>query len=833
VWRVVLFVQDRGVIREGGGGAAMTAEGTACNGAGEAPEAEFSPEKAAVATAPQEDRAAGEREGEDVGGPFVIVNGSDSDGHSDRGSDLRKGLDYDSPSDVDDVPASNAAPDAAAGGGGGEANSPAPAPALGASSADGGDRAAEGAEGGADESEGEPSSDFVAQVPQQEAAVEEHREAAAPEPVGSDPAVAGADSEVEGKGDTVDEIAAADVAESAVHEAATEEQDGEDAAAESCGHDDAAASDGADSNEEQSAADAPEPGGTTLVENGHLCGDVSAASLEATEPESQEDIVVESLRHEEDSISAKSGSTAIELEATAEDSKEEQSAADVEQPVEEGTDGASALMASGHVCADTMVDPIEASTEPNNHVNESKLEQNATEIAESVKEDSAFEDGIDASATTPDSCIVASESPVHAIETEGQETDQPEEGAPTTEPEVLEGPLEASDRNCAGSVEEVTVEEIDAGGRSCTEGSADASGEPEAMAKQVEDEVTCGILQLEEKLGKDGVDVSCDDCVPVVASSNEEVELPVEKGTNEAVPDVCEPEELTENTSRETMGGDGLVKDEVSICMLHSPDPSIKSNLQHKVQAEVDTTAESDLKEVDVVQAKTAACEVEEMEPKDDADLDPSLSLQNCESATETVEYVKIETPGTETENDVAEVESKEDVERKAVDTVPLQEAAASAASNLHIEPRSIDLVVSDGINHSSPSTELKSCDHVSIEESISREMSKTTVEQVLCDASLGNETMVVNEAETTPETENGSQEKTIDASATADEYSTRTGNEDEVSSPINKVDETCNGTCPENVDVPTKSCDEVETKCLEGMQPFLNLSFFVTLTTL
>ena len=41
----------------------MTAEGTACNGAGEAPKAEFSPEKAV---------ASGEREGEDVGGPFVI-----------------------------------------------------------------------------------------------------------------------------------------------------------------------------------------------------------------------------------------------------------------------------------------------------------------------------------------------------------------------------------------------------------------------------------------------------------------------------------------------------------------------------------------------------------------------------------------------------------------------------------------------------------------------------------------------------------------------------------------------------------------------------------------
>ncbi|KAK8460065.1 hypothetical protein SEVIR_2G267800v4 [Setaria viridis] len=884
----------------------MTAEGTACNGAGEAPKAEFSLEKAVAA--PPEEKAAGEREGEDVGGPFVIVNGSDSDGHSERGSDLRKGPDYDSPSDVEDVPASNAAPDAAAGGDHGAAGGEVSAPgaALGASSADGGDRAADGSEGGADEGKSEPSSDFVAEVPQLEAAGEEHGGVAAPEPIGSDPAIAGADSEapavdseVEGKEDTVDEIAATDVAESVVHKAASEEQDGEDAAAESCGHDDAVTSaksssavmesevNGEDSKEEQSATDAPEPveqgtgGGSTLVENGHLCADVSAGSLEAaTEPESQEDVAVESLGHEEAPMSAKSGSAVIELEATGEDSKEEQSAADVAEPVEEGTDGASSLMANGHVCADTRVDSFEASAEPENHANESKLEQNATEIAASVEEDTC-EDGIDASQTNGhicaamggDSCIVASESEVHAIETEGQETDQQEEGAPTTEAQVLQGLLEATDRNCAGSVEELTGEEVDAGGHSNAEGSADASGEKEPMDKQAEGEATCGsLLQLEEQLGKDGVDDSCDECMPGVVSSNEEVELPVEKGTNEAVPAVCEPEEVTENTSQETMGGDGLVKDGDSICTLHSLEPeSDPSSLEHKVQAEVatvdDTAAESDFKVDNVVEAKTAACEVEEMEVKDEADLGPSLSQQNCESSTETVEYEKIETPGVEIENDVAEVESKEEVERKVVDAVSLQEAAASEASTFHNEPRSIDLVDSDSVNHSSPATELESCDHVHIEESRSQEISKTTVEQVVCGAPLEHGSMVANEAETSPETENGSQEKhsdaavdqgepvdlTVDefpvvdtavgiskedesseivggsnpqesqpeicnASGASDECSTRT--ENEVPSPINKVDETCNGTCPENADVPTKSRDEVETNCLEALEP-------------
>ncbi|CAN6174825.1 unnamed protein product [Urochloa humidicola] len=877
----------------------MTAEGTACNGAGEAPKAEFSPEKAVPA--PAEEKAASPREGEDVGGPFVIVNGGDSDGHSDRGSDLGKAADEDSPSEEEDAPAPNVAPGADAGGdhgaaAGGEAG--VPGAALGASSADDDDRAADASEGGADEGQGEPSSDVVAEEAQQEAADEEHDGAAAPASSGSgsDPAIAGpdsevpaVDSEVEGKEKTADGSAATDVAESVVPEAASKEQDGDDSAAEYCGHDDVHTSaessssvmeyevNAEDSKEEQNATDVAElveqgtGGESDLVENGHGCANTTrAGSLEAaTEPENQEDVAVESLGHYDAPISAESDSAPLELEVNEEDSKEEESAADVVEPVEEGTDGASSLMANGHVCAKTMVDSFEASTQPDSHANERKLEQTATEVADSMEEDAACEDGIDASKTngyicatmSADSCLVASQAKVPAIETEGPETDRQEEEGPTNEAEVLEGLLEASDRNCSGGGEEIIEEEVDAGGCNTAEGIADASGEPEAMVKQVEGEVTCGILQLDEKLGEDGIDSSCDDSMPV--------ELPVEKGTNEAVPGICEPEEVTENTSQEPVLGDGLVKDGVSICTLHSlkPDPSFKSSLQHEVQAEVatvdETTAKSDLKVDNVVEAKIATHEVEETEVKAEADLTPFSSQQNCESSPETVVCEKVEAPGVE--NGVAEVELKKLVETEVLEAVPSQEAADSAVSTFHNEQRSIDLVDSDSMNHSSPANELKSYDHVHIEESRCRDISKATVEQVVCGASLEHGTMVDDEAKITPETENGSQEKCSDAavdqgelvdlnvdepnvvdkavgifkenessdivdgstsqenqskicnaSATSDGDSTRTGNE--IPSPINQVDEICNGTCPINVNVCTSS-DEVENKCLEELK--------------
>ncbi|XP_066397483.1 uncharacterized protein [Miscanthus floridulus] len=778
----------------------MTADGTACNGAGEAPKAEFAPEKVVVAASPEE-KAVGEREGEeDVGGPFVIVNGGDSDGHSDRGSDLGKAPDEDSPSEEDDVPGSNAAPDAAVGGDHGaaeEGEAGAQGAALGASSADGGDRASEG-------SEGKPSSDCVAEVAQQEAVGEEDGGAAALSSGGCEPAIASADSEapavdseVEGKEGTVDGSAVADVAEAVVHQEASTEQD-EDADVMSSANDDALSFPKSSSaamesevvredSKEQSTTDVVEPqeqgtvGASALVENEHLCADMKADSfVAATEPDSQEDTAVESCRHDDALICTESGSADIESEVYGEDSKQEQSNAGVVEVEGQGVGRAEALITNGHLCADTQVDSSEATTEPENHANESKL----TEVAESVEDDAASEeqDATDATQTnghiyvalSADSCIVASESKAHSFETDGKETDQQEEEAPKTEAEVLEGVLKPTERNYAGSVEGLIEEEVDADGHASVEGTADASGEQEAKPMQGEGEATCGILEFEE-VDKDGEEGLCDDRTVGVVSSNEETELPIKERIDEAVPNVNvgESEEVTENTSQDTMHG-GLAKDGVYIGTIHirpGSDPYVESSLEHKVKAEVDLvdeiTAESDLKAENMVEVRTAH-EVDEIEVKelafaDEANVAPLHLQQDCESVMETIEHEKVEAPGVcqthEIEN-FSEVELKKEFEVNFDDAVPFQEAAASAASVFHHESRSIDLVEIDSGNHSSPTTVLESCDHVQTEKSRSQEISLTTVEQPICSASLEHGTMVVDEVEINSATGNVSKEK-------------------------------------------------------------------------
>ncbi|CAD6224381.1 unnamed protein product [Miscanthus lutarioriparius] len=765
----------------------MTAEGTACNGAGEAPKAEFAPEKVVVAASPEE-KAVGEREGEeDVGGPFVIVNGGDSDGHSDRGSDLGKAPDEDSPSEEDDVPGSNAAPDAAVGGDHGaaeEGEAGAQGAALGASSAEGGDRASEG-------SEGKPSSDCVAEVAQQEAVGEEDGGVAALSSGGCEPAIASADSEapavdseVEGKEGTVDGSAVADVAEAVVYQEASTEQDG-DADVMSSANDDALSSPKSSSaamesevvredSKEQSTTDVVEPqeqgtvGASALVENEHLCADMKADSfVAATEPDSQEDTAVESCRHDDALICTESGSADIESEVYGEDSKQEQSNAGVVEVEGQGVGRAEVLITNGHLCADTQADSSEATTEPENHANESKL----TEVAESVEEDAA--NATDASSQTnghiyvalsADSGIVASESKADSFETDGQETDQQEEEAPKTEAEVLEGVLKPTEGNCAGSVEELIGEEVDADEHASVEGTTDASGEQEANPMQVEGEATCGILEFEEvDMDKDGEVGLCDDSTV----GKEKID--------EAVPsvNVGESEEVTENTIQDTMQG-GLAKDGVYIGTIHikpGSDPYVESSLEHEVKAEVDLvdeiTAESDLKAENMVEVRTAH-EVDEIEVKelafaDEANVAPLHLQQDCESVMETIEHEKVEAPGVcqphEIENS-SEVELKREFEVNFDDAVPFQEAAASVASVFHHEPRSIDLVENDSGNHSSPTTVLESCDHVQTEESRSQEISMTTVEQPICSASLEHGTMVVDEVEINSATGNVSKEK-------------------------------------------------------------------------
>ncbi|KAL5658579.1 hypothetical protein ACJX0J_031742, partial [Zea mays] len=668
---------DRGAIR---GETAMTAEGTACNGAGEAPKAEFVPEK--VVTASLEEKAAGEREGEDVGGPFVVVNGGDSDGHSDRGSDLGKASGEESSSEEEDVPGSNVAPDLAVGGDHGSARGEVSAQgaALGASSADGSGRASDGAEGGADEGKGEPSSDFDAEAAPQEDVGEEDGGAAALASSGCEPAITGADSEaapavddeVEGKEGTVDGSAVADVAEAVVHqEVSTEHDDALTLPKSSASMESEVIR---EDNKEQSTADIVGPheqgtcGASALVENEHLCADMRADSFVAvTEPDSQEDYAVESCMRDDVLICTESGSADIESEVNGKDSKQEQSNADVVEVIGQGVVRADALMANGHLCADIQADSSEAATKPDNIANESKL----TEVAESGEDAAASGelDAIDASSQTnghiyvasgADSFIIASESKSHSFETDGQETDQQEEEVPQTEAELLDGVLKPTERNCARSVEELIGEEVDTDGHPSVDGTADASGEQEAKPMQVEGEATCGILEFEE-VDKDGEDSLCNDCMVGVVSSNEETELPMKERTDEAVPsvNVGESEQVTEDTSQDIMQG-GLARGVFIGTIFVKPvsDPHVESSLVHKVKAEVhlvDEITAADLKAENMVEVKRTDREVDEIEVK---------------------------APGTHEIGNSSEVEPKEEFEMEVDDAVSLHEAAASASEN-------------------------------------------------------------------------------------------------------------------------------------------------------
>jgi hypothetical protein len=312
----------------------MTAEGTACNSAGEAPKAEFAAGKPPA-----------ERDGEDVGGPFVIVDG-DSDGLSDRGTDLGRPLDEDSPSEEEDqVLGSNAAPGATVDGDRGStaAEAGASAAAPGGSSADVRDRAAEVPEEGEAGALLASGSDCGAGA-------------------GSD--ASAADSEVSGKEGTEEDSAATDVvSELVVDEASGAEQKQESAAMESCGHDGAptktnsrcAATESevhVDGNrEEESAATEVEPvvqsigGPGAQMANEHCSADTKADSFEAAlEPE----------RHDDEIKSEKDASEIVDLVGQG-DARGEK-------------DGADALQTNGHARVAVSSDSTDSGNEV--HANE-------------------------------------------------------------------------------------------------------------------------------------------------------------------------------------------------------------------------------------------------------------------------------------------------------------------------------------------------------------------------------------------------------------------------------------------------------------------------------
>jgi hypothetical protein len=111
-----------------------------------------------------------------------------------------------------------------------------------------------------------------------------------------------------------------------------------------------------------------------------------------------------------------------------------------------------------------------------------------------------------------------------------------------------------------------------------------------------------------------------------------------------------------------------------------------------------------------MVEVNSAAREVDETEVKDLVFIDKAnvapLNLQrDYESVAETIEH-EVEVPSGcqshEIENSSA-LELKKEFEMEVDGVVPLQGAAASVASVVHHEPRSIDLSENDSGNHSSP----------------------------------------------------------------------------------------------------------------------------------
>jgi hypothetical protein len=189
-----------------------------------------------------------------------------------------------------------------------------------------------------------------------------------------------------------------------------------------------------------------------------------------------------------------------------------------------------ALLEDDHLCGDERTNYFEATTEPENHANDSNL----TEVAESVEGDAASgeQDATNSSQTnghnyvalSVDSYVVTSESKAHSFETEGQQIDQQQKEARKTEADVLEGVLKPAERNYAGSVEELIREEVDADGHASVGGTADASGKQEAKPMQVEGEATSCILEFKE-VDKDSEAVLCDDCtVPVLDMEDSELQ---------------------------------------------------------------------------------------------------------------------------------------------------------------------------------------------------------------------------------------------------------------------------------------------------------------------
>ncbi|KAM0869750.1 hypothetical protein ACQ4PT_040479 [Festuca glaucescens] len=722
----------------------MTAEGTACNGGGEARKAELAAAKVAASAG---ERPAEEREG--VGGPFVIVNG-DSDGLSDRCSEKA-----DSRSDEEDLPPTNAAPDADAGGDhgtdGGESGASDATVGLPSSNGHGGPTAVE-SEDDVGEGKAEGGDNSEDGLREQGTAGAELGGEDAPAELGIDHADDGADygspavdSLVDGEELEKETSAPSDVA------APEEQQDGASASLESSSPDDTptqAESDpivlGKELEKETSA-----PSDVAAPEEQQ---DRASASLESsspdetpTQPES-DPIVLES-----DPIVLESDPIVLESEGSGEQSKGEEIDAEI---MEVGTDGSGVSEVNGQHDAGVGADSCVTATEPVIHVDEGNHQQST--VTELVKQDGS--NGHAHVEPIADSCTSAPES----------DTD----GGIEQQAEALEAEPEVSNGSDCGAYKRPIEEEVAVNGLGCAKDTLNTYTELETAVDEGEGEVTSGVVETEAVIGK-ASEGDLHDGQAVAVTSDEEAKPPAKEGINEAIPAEAGVCVITGNISEPIVQDDELVKNDVSSGILHSeqsgPDQVVELKGDHEVQVEVaagdGNTPVSDVKAVivemntsDSVQTQdlgsaledrsmplheNSTGEVEEEANEQACSEDAHLAL-NDYSSVQTEKQGQLELPGAgvadKTDNLVVEAEPRKGVETEVLDVVPLD---VPAASTVHNEPRSIDF-----INNASLDTELETSDHVQAMECSSQEVSSTTVDQVISGVTEEHGTAVTDDAE-------------------------------------------------------------------------------------
>lgn len=708
----------------------MTADGTASNGAGEAPKAELSPGKGAVTAAPLAEKPAEEREG--VGGPFVIVNG-DSDGHSDRGSDTGAGPEADSASDEGDLPRTNAGPDADTGRDHGPAGAELDATVDFSSTNGHGPSAVESEDGVGGGKAGE-SKISEAGLGEQETAGGELGGEDAPakleiehaDPV-VDSAASSVDSVAKSKENEMGKSAATDVAELPVHEAASEEQhDGTNSAAESNGPDNAPTYANSGS----------------IVLDSEVCGEESKGEVIATESmelgTDESEFLVVNGQHDA-GISSDSSITATHSLIHAEEGKHQQAYPNVTEVEQEATYG----------------------------------EQDVTDALQGNGHDPEV---------SADSCASASEFKAPANKSEGQQVE-----SLTDKVEVSDAMLDASSSDCRTCTSKEPIEEeVVANGHGHAEDSADTSGKLEPGVDEEEGEATRDVIS-EDIITMDSKE-NLHGLTSTVGSTDEEAKLPMKEEMHEDAPAKLEMCAIAGNKSEQLVQDDQLVKDDVSVGILHSVkpelDPVVEPNWDQRIQVEVaaddENTAVPDVKAVKVetntadnVEAHNLRSAFEDrsiqLHVNSSGEVDEEVKKQACpeevhlaqnDSSAQTGKHEQLELPGAgvadKGDHVVVEAEPREEAELEVVDSVPL---CAPAASTFHDEPRSIALDDNDRVKHSSPGTELESCDDIQPEECGSQEISSSIVDEVTSGASMEHGTAVTSGVELTNESGDASLE--------------------------------------------------------------------------